>query len=141
MKCPQCRSEEKVKNGFVRDTQRYKCKNCGHNYTKSSRQRHSEEKRKRCIELYLEGVGFRGVSRLEDVSHTTVMNWVRELGDRIQEFIKPEERKVAIMELDEMHHFVKKKRQNAGSGQPMIEMLKRYVGFSQDAETPKLLRD
>ena len=116
MNCPQCRKEEKVKNGFVRGVQRYKCKNCGHNYTKSSRYHYSEEKRKRCIELYLEGVGFRGIARLENVSHTTVMNWVRELGDRIQDFIQPEERKVAIMEVDEMHHFVKKKRKNAGYG-------------------------
>ena len=71
-----------------------------------------------CIRLYLEGVGFRGISRLTGVTHTTVMRWVSKLGDNIEQFrqdtgeIKP----VSVMELDEMWHFVQKKRTNAGSG-------------------------
>ena len=76
------------------------------------------EIRMQCIRLYLEGVGFRGISRLTGVTHTTVMRWVSKLGDNIEQFrqdtgeIKP----VSVMELDEMWHFVQKKRTNAGSG-------------------------
>lgn len=36
-KCPKCGQKEKVKNGFMngfmRGRQKYKCKNCGCNYT------------------------------------------------------------------------------------------------------------
>ena len=34
-KYPKCGRKEKVKNGFMRDKQRYKCKNCSYNYTGS----------------------------------------------------------------------------------------------------------
>ena len=33
MKCPKCQSESRVKNGIVRNLQRYKCKDCRYNYT------------------------------------------------------------------------------------------------------------
>ena len=32
-KCPKCGKKEKVKNGFMKGKQRYKCKCCGCNYT------------------------------------------------------------------------------------------------------------
>ena len=67
------------------------------------------------MELYLEGVGFRGISRLTGVSPATVMRWVKALADRIDISQPAEDRRVAIMELDEMWHFVGKKKTNAGS--------------------------
>ncbi|WP_449390392.1 transposase-like zinc-binding domain-containing protein, partial [Elizabethkingia argenteiflava] len=33
MDCPKWHQSEKVKNGIVRNLQRYKCKNCGFNFT------------------------------------------------------------------------------------------------------------
>ena len=74
--------------------------------------------RVRCMRLYLEGVGFRGVSRLTGVTHTTVMRWVKRFGDDIEKFREDrgEVEPVNVMELDEMWHFVQKKRTNAGSG-------------------------
>ena len=33
-KCPKCRQKEKVKNGFMRGKQRYKCKSGECNYTR-----------------------------------------------------------------------------------------------------------
>ena len=32
-KYPKCGKKEKVKNGFMKDKHRYKCKHCGCNYT------------------------------------------------------------------------------------------------------------
>ena len=118
MTCPKCWSAVRTKNGIVRDKQRYKCKDCGCNYTYSSLSRTPIDKRVECIRLYLEGVGFRGISRLTGVAHTTVMRWVRELGDDIERFREDtgEIEPVSVMELDEMWHFVQKKQTNAGSG-------------------------
>ena len=118
MTCPHCRSAVRTKNGFVRDKQRYKCKDCGCNYTCSSLSRTPLDIRIECIRLYLEGMGFRGISRITGVPHTTVMRWVKKLGDDIERF-RPqsgEVEPVSVMELDEMWHFVQKKRTNAGSG-------------------------
>ena len=118
MNCPKCRSTVRIKNGLVRGLQRYKCKDCGCNYTQSSLSRTPLSLRVTCIKLYLEGVGFRGICRLTGVPHTTVMRWVRKLGDHIEEFRQREGevKSVNVMELDEMWHFVQKKRTNAGSG-------------------------
>jgi transposase-like protein len=33
MKCPKCISKESVKSGIIKGKQRYKCKECGCNYT------------------------------------------------------------------------------------------------------------
>ncbi|WP_166918884.1 IS1 family transposase, partial [Thermonema lapsum] len=33
MKCPRCKSSEKVKNGKIKGVQRYKCKKCHYNFT------------------------------------------------------------------------------------------------------------
>ena len=86
MTCPKCRSAVRTKNGIVRGLQRYKCKGCGCNYTHSSMSRTPIDIRVKCIRLYLEGVGFRGISRLTGVTHTTVMRWVKKLGDDIEKF-------------------------------------------------------
>ena len=118
MHCPKCACAEAVKNGKMQGKQRYRCKSCGCNYTQSSRYRIDRETRIKCIRLYLEGVGFRGIGRLTGVSHVIVQKWVKELGDSIERFrpqtddVEP----VSVMELDEMWHFVQKKRTNAGSG-------------------------
>ena len=100
--CPKCGSEDHVKNGIIREKQRYRCGGCGCNYTQSSRYRISAEKREEAVNLYLEGVGFRGIERLTNISHVTVMRWVKALGDKIDANVSKEEKRVAIMELDEM---------------------------------------
>ena len=33
MKCIKCKSDKSVKNGIVSSRQRYKCNDCGYNYT------------------------------------------------------------------------------------------------------------
>ena len=116
MKCPKCQNGEAVKNGIVNEKQRYKCKHCGCNYTVSTLSRTALEKRIEAIKLYLEGVGFRGIERLTGTPHTTVISWVKNLGETIER-LKPEmEQVVTTVELDEMWHFIQKKHKNAGCG-------------------------
>jgi len=43
--CKNCKSTETVKNGLVRQKQRYKCKSCGHNFVCG------DERRKKSTEL------------------------------------------------------------------------------------------
>lgn len=44
------------------------------------------------------------------------MRWVKALADRINADTPDQDKRVAIMELDEMWHFVGKKKTSAGSG-------------------------
>lgn len=121
MQCPKCASVEAVKNGKMNGKQRYKCKCCGCNFTKTDTYHTPLELRRKCLSLYLEGVGFRGISRLTGVSHVTVMKWVKKLGQRIEQLRPKEGDQVNVMELDELWHFVKKSPTSAGSGLPMTE--------------------
>ncbi len=115
-RCPKCSCGEHVKNGRMNGKQRYKCKACGCNYTGSTLSRTPINKRIEAIRLYLEGVGFRGIERLTGTPHTTVMSWVKKLGEDIERLRPAEGEKVNIMELDEMWHFIQKKHKNAGAG-------------------------
>jgi transposase-like protein len=91
--CPKCGSEDGIKSGIVREKQRYECKGSGCNYTQSSRYRIAAEKREEAIGLYFEGVGFRGIERLTNISHVTVMRWVKALADNIEVRSAPQEKR------------------------------------------------
>ena len=112
-KCPKCRQKEKVKNGFMRGKQRYKCKNCGCNYT-GGRNGYPEDIKQKAIKYYLESNGFRRIERLLHVSHVSVINWVKKAADEIHKMRTFNNKKTNVLELDEMCVNFKKKY---GSGQ------------------------
>ena len=73
--CPKCQSRKKIKNGVVREIQRYKCKECSCNYTMGFDECLPEEKKRRfALSLYLEGLGFYSIGRLPEVSHVCGIN-------------------------------------------------------------------
>ncbi len=131
MTCPKCGGGERIKNGNANGMQRWHCKGCGCNYTKSSRRGMPLEIKKRAISLYLEGLGFRSISRFLGVSHVSLQRWVRELSHQIQSIKaaqQPEEKYHAtIMELDEMWHFVGKKTASSGCGWLLTEIPKKSL--------------
>jgi transposase-like protein len=123
MHCIKCGCVEKTKSGKAHGMQRYRCKGCGYQFTKSSRRGYPIEVRKRAVALYLEGIGFRAISRLLSVSHVSLQRWVKDLAHQIQ-IIKSQEEQghsATLMELDEMWHYVGKKRTNSGCGWLLIE--------------------
>ena len=71
LKCPKCGSEKRVESGFNNKKQRYLCKECRGHYTVSQRGYPKHIKRK-AIQLYLEGNGFRRIERILKVSHVSV---------------------------------------------------------------------
>lgn len=61
------------------------------------------------INMYLEGLGFRAIGRLLDISHQTVYRWVKQMGE--QHPIKPSTNQdIDIVELDEIHSYTKLKK-------------------------------
>lgn len=112
MHCPKCGCLEQTKSGMAHGMQRYRCKGCNAHYTKSSRRGYPLEVKKRAVALYLEGLGFRSISRLLSVSHVTLQRWVKDMAAQIR-IIKAQETQghhATLMELDEMWHYVEKKQ-------------------------------
>ncbi|KAA6301115.1 MAG: hypothetical protein EZS26_002721 [Candidatus Ordinivivax streblomastigis] len=73
MNCPQCQSSNKMKNGIVRGHQRYQCKVCHYAYTREKRSgEYPKSERKKALQFYLEGLGFRSVGRYPGVSNGTL---------------------------------------------------------------------
>jgi transposase-like protein len=44
---------------------------------------YSEEVRRKCLKMYVNGMGFRGIQRVKDVHHTTVICWVKQVGQNL----------------------------------------------------------
>lgn len=128
MKCPKCGKEESVKAGFNNKKQRYKCKNCGCFYTKSYKAGYSPDIKRKAIQLYLEGVGFRQIERIMCISNVTVLYWVRDLAKKLKEYVAKTQKpkKVNIIELDELYTYVKKSPTMFGSGSQLIGIPKKY---------------
>ena len=111
LKCPKCGSEKRVKSGFNNKKQRYLCKECRCHYTVSQRG-YPEHIKRKAIQLYLEGIGFRRIERILKVSHVSVINWVKNAGAKLENVPKKDE-KVEVLELDELCINFKK---TSGSG-------------------------
>ena len=62
----------------------------------------------------IEGLGFRAIGRVLKVSNVSVLNWIRAAGELVrayhEEKAPPEQ--VDVIELDEMWHFVGKKKKS-----------------------------
>ena len=87
MICRKCGSVQNVKNGKVKGVQRYKCKDCGFQFTKEIANGHSEEERNKAVALYLLGLSMRVIAKLFRVNVTTILYWVRNFA--IKNYEKP----------------------------------------------------
>lgn len=114
MLCKLCGSEKLVKNGTELRVQRYKCKDCNKTFKmEDARVKYGLEKRLRVIKMYLEGIGIRSIERLEKVSNTLIIYWIRYFSKMICKELRksvPEKvEDIEIMELDELFTYYKKR--------------------------------
>jgi transposase len=120
MNCPKCKSEKKVKNGVLKGVQRFKCKDCGFNYTVEYKSTAKPiDTKKFGLMLYLEGLGFQSISRLLNVSHVAVIKWIKKYGEQLKEL--KTDKPIKIIELDEMHSYLGSKKTIDGFGLLLIE--------------------
>ena len=76
--CPKCDSKNFVKSGIIKERQRFKCKSCNYYFTVQQLGKSIEgEYVIKSHQLYLEGISFREIERILNVSHVSVMNWVK----------------------------------------------------------------
>jgi transposase-like protein len=110
MKCPKCpkgltsrrNSTSPRKNGHRRGKQCYQCSVCGRQFVESPVPKsYPLEVKQLCLKMYLNGMGLRGIERVTDIHHTTIMNWIEEAGMELPD--APEEDEIPeITEIDEL---------------------------------------
>ncbi len=112
MKCPRCASTHIRKNGKQRGKQNYICVNCKRQFIDFYDQKgYTEDVKSECLEMYVNGSGFRAIERVKKVHHTTVINWVREVGSALLDI--PSRSEIPeVTEVDELETFIGKKKQN-----------------------------
>ena len=135
--CPKCKSEDRRKDGIVREKQRYRCKACNYRYTveKKDAKESTAEIRKMALNLYLEGLGFRSIGRILDFSHVAVYNWIRAFGEEVVSLGESED--TSIVEIDEMHSYIGSKKTTVGYGLQLIDSVNGLSISSLDDEIRK----
>lgn len=79
MNCPKCKSDQYTKDGKTQaGKQRYKCKKCNFHFSVQKRcTEKSDEQKRLALQLYLEGLGFRAIGRVLNISYGTVFQWIK----------------------------------------------------------------
>jgi transposase len=114
MFCCRCGCEDRIRSGFVHGFQRFKCKGCGYHYREAPLKRRPAQDRVMALKLYTEGVGFRGIGRLLEISHTTAQRWIKKGAVKAKEATLMSD--APVLELDELCSYLKKRPKNSGSG-------------------------
>ena len=113
LRCKRCGAEEHVKNGLMRGKQRYRCKACGLNFTGTPPRGMPLRVKVTAVLLHVSGLSMNRTAKLLGVSTPSVMTWIEQFAEAYAQ--KPEpERRAAVVELDEMWHFLKKAEQALG---------------------------
>jgi transposase-like protein len=138
MNCSKCKSNNKVRNGIVNGFQRYRCKECGYNYTVKKRSgEYSKETKRKALQLYLEGLGFRSIGRVLGVSNVSVLNWIRNYGEKVKE-LQSNNKPIKYAKLDEMHSYIGNKKTSVGFGLLLIDLGKDLSTSLLATEATKL---
>lgn len=139
MKCKYCGSDKLCKNGIVRGTQRYLCKECRRNCTTFKAAGYPLEMRIQALRLYLEGLGMRSIGRFLGVSNVTILYWIRNFAKTLQTegdvWVNPDIKSVSVIQMDEFWHFTQKNGINFGFGWLYAPKEERLLPFFVENET------
>ncbi len=116
IKCPECKSTHGNRNGHKRSNQNYICIDFGRQFIDCYKvqQGYSEEVKRECLKMYVNGMGFRAIERIKGVHHTSIINWVKQVGELLPNAYIPETLPL-VGELDELETFVGSKKTKSGS--------------------------
>lgn len=78
MNCPKCAANKIKKNGFVFGVQRYQCKNCGFQFTKSAPHGKESKEKASALALCHLGVSQHQVAKILKTSATSVGRWMKD---------------------------------------------------------------
>ena len=111
MSCPRCHHPHFVKNGFVKQKQRYKCKDrayqCTENHAYPGR---PLAEKALAVFLYRHGLSMNAIAKMLNAAPSTILEWIRNFANQYAQSPEPQADAV-VLELDEMWHYLKKKKQ------------------------------
>jgi transposase-like protein len=96
MQCKYCGSEKVVKDGKVKGTQVYKCKDCKHRFFQNgsfSKMRTEKNLVVAALNFYYDGLSLRKAQRNleqifgETVSQVTILNWIKKYSKLVKDFV------------------------------------------------------
>lgn len=121
--CPYCQSGKLVKNGSVFGVPKWKCKDCRRQTSLKPPRGEPMWKKETAVLLYTMGLAMNAIAKIMGVSTPAVLKWIRSHADQHAPRPQPAAGEdVVVMELDELWHFVQKKRTSSGSGWLLIAM-------------------
>ena len=116
--CKKCDSSSHVKSGHVRGLQRYKCKECGCQFTNTKARGVHPALKSFAVVLYAHcGVSMGNIAKLFKVSTVAALKWIRKAAGTIE---TPPAEKAEIVMVDEFWHFVNGKKTKFGCGEPLM---------------------
>ena len=119
IKCKKCASERFVKSGHIDGHQRYKCKDCGMQFTQRARRGVDPVAKGLAVFLYSYcGLSMSKIAKLFSVSVVAVLKWIRKAALDLPSH-KTDFKSAQIIMLDEIWHFVGGKKRKYGSGEPL----------------------
>ena len=119
--CKTCGSLNFVKNGFVRQKQRYRCKECGLNFVEGDGRTSDAIATKKAMLVLLYSMGkisFNMLGKLFNMWPSQVYRWIVKEGEKLPE--QPISGEIKEIEFDEMWHFIERKKTRFGSSRPLI---------------------
>jgi transposase len=113
LKCKKCNGLNYVKSGYACGKQRYKCKECGCQFTDTPKKGVHAALKSFAIFLYsVCGVSMLKIGKMLGVSDVSVLRWIRKEAENIAEPTPKSQSGIVMM--DEMWHFINGKKQNLG---------------------------
>jgi hypothetical protein len=84
MHCRKCQSENIVKNGIVRDRQRYKCRACGFNFTQQHANGWPSDSKMLIVMNYCLGETISELAKQSGASRVSVLRWIEEVREPLK---------------------------------------------------------
>src|SRR5512135_2451011 len=75
--CPACRGTVLIKSGHACGRQRWRCKGCGRQFTRTAPRGKPAELKRHVIELYCLGLSMNAAAKRIGVSAQSMLRWVR----------------------------------------------------------------
>jgi transposase-like protein len=107
--CPACRGTVLIKSGHACGRQRWRCKGCGRQFTRTEPRGKPAALKQQAIELCCLGLSMNAVAKRVGVSAQSMLRWVRAHAQRHCPKPAPSG-STAVVEIDELGHFVENPR-------------------------------
>ena len=114
--CPACGGSGLSGSGHAGGRQRWRCKGGGRQFTRMTPRGKPAAMKREAVALYCTGLSLNATGKRLGVSVQSVMRWVRDHAREHCPKPEPVGGRAAVVELDEVWHFVQKKPASSGSG-------------------------